>query len=109
MYISSHIHTYTHTYAIPTTHTTHTHTHAQYTHTHIYMHAHTHTPHTHTHTQGVTIPSQRRYVQYYGHLIRNSLEYSPKTMLLKAMRFEGIPNEANGTCSKWSLWAIPAT
>jgi len=48
--------------------------------------------------KGVTIPSQRRYVQYYGHLIRNSLEYSPKTMLLKAMRFEGIPNEANGTC-----------
>ena len=53
-------------------------------------------------TQGVTIPSQRRYVQYYGHLIRNNLLYTPKTMLLKAMRFEGIPAVASGTCGKLS-------
>ena len=46
--------------------------------------------------QGVTIPSQRRYVQYYGHLMRNGLEYSPKTILLKAIRLEGVPNFAPG-------------
>ena len=50
--------------------------------------------------QGVTIPSQRRYVQYYGHLMRNSLDYSPKTVLLKAIRLEGIPNFHQGGCSK---------
>ena len=51
--------------------------------------------------QGVTIPSQRRYVQYYGHLIRNTLEYTPKTVLLKGMRMEGIPSFTNGTCCKF--------
>ena len=56
-------------------------------------------------TQGVTIPSQRRYVQYYGHLIRNSFLYCPKTMMIKAMRFEGIPAVASGTCGKLILCA----
>ena len=55
--------------------------------------------------QGVTIPSQRRYVLYYGHLIRNSLLYTPKTMMIKAIRFEGIPKFAGGTCCKLSLCA----
>lgn len=51
--------------------------------------------------QGVTIPSQRRYVYYYGHLIKYNLTYSPKTMLLKALRLEGIPNfSGSGTCSE---------
>jgi len=50
--------------------------------------------------QGVTIPSQRRYVQYYGHLLRNMLDYSPKTVLLKAIRLEGIPN-LQGSCSEY--------
>ncbi|XP_064389054.1 phosphatidylinositol 3,4,5-trisphosphate 3-phosphatase and dual-specificity protein phosphatase PTEN-like [Halichondria panicea] len=48
--------------------------------------------------KGVTIPSQRRYVQYYGHLVRNSLDYMPKTMLLKAIRFEGVPDLKAGGC-----------
>ncbi|CAI8016325.1 Phosphatidylinositol 3,4,5-trisphosphate 3-phosphatase and dual-specificity protein phosphatase PTEN, partial [Geodia barretti] len=48
--------------------------------------------------QGVTIPSQRRWVQYYGHLIRNSLEYSPRTVLLKALRLQGMPMMQVGTC-----------
>lgn len=48
--------------------------------------------------KGVTIPSQRRWVQYYGHLIRNSLEYSPRTVLLKALRLQGMPMMQGGTC-----------
>ena len=48
----------------------------------------------------MTIPSQRRYVQYYGHLLRNNLSYSPKTVLLNAVRMEGIPNFSGGTCGK---------
>ena len=50
--------------------------------------------------QGVTIPSQRRWVQYYGHLIRNNLEYSPRTVLLKAIRLQGMPTMQGGTCGE---------
>ena len=57
------------------------------------------------HTQGVTIPSQRRYVHYYGHLIRNSLLYTPKALYLKAIRLEGIPRVASGTYSKLGFCA----
>lgn len=49
--------------------------------------------------KGVTIPSQRRYVQYYGHLIRNQLNYSPRTVLLKAIRLEGVPIFGPSGCS----------
>jgi phosphatidylinositol-3,4,5-trisphosphate 3-phosphatase/dual-specificity protein phosphatase PTEN len=48
--------------------------------------------------KGVTIPSQRRYVQYYGHVIRNNLSYTPQTALLRAFRLEGIPQFTGGTC-----------
>ena len=61
------------------------------------------------HMQGVTIPSQRRYVQYYGHLIRNSLLYTPKALYLKGMRLEGIPRVSSGTYSKLSLCAYSMT
>ena len=57
------------------------------------------------HIQGVTIPSQRRYVLYYGHLIRNSLLYTPKALYLKAIRLEGVPRVASGTYSKLGLCA----
>ena len=61
------------------------------------------------HAQGVTIPSQRRYVQYYGHLIRNSLLYTPKALYLKGMRLEGIPRVSSGTYSKLNLCAYSMT
>ena len=48
--------------------------------------------------KGVTLPSQRRYVQYYGHLLKNNLTYSPKTVLIKSIHFIGIPNMQGGTC-----------
>jgi len=48
--------------------------------------------------KGVTIPSQRRYVQYYGHLLRFNLTYSPKTVFLRCIRFLGIPAIQGGTC-----------
>ena len=46
--------------------------------------------------QGVTIPSQRRYVYYFGYALHNSLRYSIKTFLLRKFRFEGIPSFATG-------------
>ena len=48
--------------------------------------------------RGVTLPSQRQYVQYYGHLLRFNLTYTPKTVLLKSIRFNGIPTMQGGTC-----------
>ena len=48
--------------------------------------------------RGVTIPSQQRYVQYYGHLLKNNLTYSPKTMRMTSINFIGIPNIQGGTC-----------
>lgn len=49
--------------------------------------------------KGVTIPSQRRYVHYYGHLIRSGLPYERRTLLLTQVRFYTIPHLNNGTCS----------
>ena len=40
----------------------------------------------------MTIPSQRRYVQYYAFLRRNQLSYTPTTYLLMGIIFEGIPH-----------------
>ena len=46
----------------------------------------------------VTIPSQRHYVQYYEHLLKNNLTYRPMTVLLKSIHFIGIPKMQGGTC-----------
>ena len=41
-------------------------------------------------------------MQYYGHLMRNNLDYAPKTVLLKALRLEGVPSFGSGnTCKKY--------
>lgn len=55
--------------------------------------------------KGVTIPSQRRYVLYYGHLLRRQLSYIPTMVLLKAFTIYTIPNFNAGTCSPmFILW-----
>lgn len=48
--------------------------------------------------KGVTIPSQLRYVDYYGRSLLQRLEYAPTTLIFKSIAFRGgIPNFASGT------------
>lgn len=48
--------------------------------------------------KGVTIPSQIRYVSYYGDYLKGQREYRPTTLLFKAVRLVGIPIFQSGTC-----------
>lgn len=49
--------------------------------------------------KGVTIPSQRRYVEYYGELVKHSLQYNSVPLLLRSMQIEPLPTFNAGTCS----------
>eukprot|EP00794_Sanderia_malayensis_P016826 gene16826-18524_t len=53
--------------------------------------------------KGVTIPSQRRYVEYYGHFIRNRLQYAATTILLCSFEMNSIPNISNGGCTPYFI------
>lgn len=53
--------------------------------------------------KGVTIPSQRRYVEYYAELVKNQAEYSPETLILTSLKLQPPPN-FNGDPS-FMLWA----
>ena len=50
--------------------------------------------------KGVTIPSQRRYVLYYNHLLRHKLTYTRTMVLVKRFEMSPIPTLQNSTCSK---------
>ena len=49
--------------------------------------------------KGVTIPSQRRYVEYYEYLIRHRLEYQSVTLLLESIEFKTVPMHNGSGCS----------
>lgn len=50
-----------------------------------------------TDTKGVTIPSQRRYVNYYTTLVQEGLEYIPVPLEIREIRLEPLPTLFNGT------------
>jgi len=54
-----------------------------------------------TNGKGVTIPSQVRYVYYYGRHINepDKQNYTPKTLIAKKIVLKGIPDFAGGTCT----------
>lgn len=43
-------------------------------------------------SKGVTIPSQRRYVDYYSAMISNSLQYNPVKMYLTSIVIDPLPS-----------------
>jgi len=45
--------------------------------------------------KGVTIPSQRRYVRYYGELLARNLPYSPKSLHFRKMTMTSLPKIGN--------------
>ena len=47
--------------------------------------------------EGVSVPSQRRYVQYCEYLLKNKLQYCPKVALLRSFKLICIPSGLGGT------------
>jgi len=46
--------------------------------------------------QGVTIPSQRRYVTYYSEFLQSQRSYEPVKLMLHALRLEPLPSCITG-------------
>ncbi|XP_014207037.1 phosphatidylinositol 3,4,5-trisphosphate 3-phosphatase and dual-specificity protein phosphatase PTEN isoform X2 [Copidosoma floridanum] len=44
-----------------------------------------------TDRKGVTIPSQRRYVNYYATLVQDGLNYQPVTLILREIKLDPVP------------------
>ncbi|KAG0419616.1 hypothetical protein HPB47_003975, partial [Ixodes persulcatus] len=58
---------------------------------------------------GVTIPSQRRYVEYYSELVRTRAQYNPQTLVLNSLELEPVPTFNGGTCTPFfMLWSAGA-
>merc|ERR1719420_975277 len=47
-------------------------------------------------SKGVTIPSQRRYVDYYATMINSSLQYNPVKMYLRSIVIDPLPQMGRG-------------
>jgi len=58
--------------------------------------------------EGVSVPSQRRYVEYYSYLLKNNLQYSPKTVLLHSIKLIGIPSGSFKLCFTITLQNVKA-
>lgn len=50
--------------------------------------------------KGVTIPSQRRFVEYFGHLLNNQLIYSPKKIIFSGLLISYEHNQVLN-CNLW--------
>ena len=48
---------------------------------------------------GVVISSQRRYVQYYEHMVKNDFTYFPNVVFLESLKFIGNPCIQGASCS----------
>jgi len=55
--------------------------------------------------QGVTIPSQRRYVDYYDQLLKSGLEYCPPPLVLHELHLEPVPNFSGGCVPVLTVFA----
>ncbi|KAF2077286.1 hypothetical protein CYY_001411 [Polysphondylium violaceum] len=45
--------------------------------------------------KGVTIPSQIRYVHYFGDAVRGAIKYTPRTVLLRKILLQPLPKDTN--------------
>lgn len=55
--------------------------------------------------KGVTIPSQRRYVNYYATLVKENLSYSKVTLYIKELHLEPLPNFNGGQgLLQFNIW-----
>ena len=53
--------------------------------------------------KGVTIPSQRRYVDYYGHYVKGGMQYRQTTLLLCGFKMHYPPSFSRGSCQPFFI------